>query len=363
MRFQCEVLCTGEIGTGTSYYGWPTMIRNRHGELLVVASGRREHLCPYGKIELFRSANLGADWSMPEVLVNGKLDDRDPGLLETPAGTLLVTWVPSIVWLDDWEVPGNGGSAEERAAMARTITLDDLWRERGVWMIRSADNGASWSAPYRIPVFTPHGPMVMADGTLGCIGLEAASSATWHISGGSWLGAPAFAVSKDDGLHWEVISRPPQPPGLCWSEPAAVQSNDGRLVAIYRNDGPGGRDLWQIDSWDGGHTWGTPRRISTGLPPHLAKLRDGRLLLTYGWRNYHGDNWVFPPSSIRARVSTNDGADWSEELVLIEDSPLPDMGYPSTAELDDGSLFTLWYDDRRRAGNNHFLRHIHWRLE
>ena len=50
----------GEIKTislqADRYHGWPTMIRRKNGELLVVCSGGREtHVCPFGRVELIRS--------------------------------------------------------------------------------------------------------------------------------------------------------------------------------------------------------------------------------------------------------------------------------------------------------------------
>src|SRR5690242_11901338 len=81
------------------YHGWPTIARRRNGELLVVCSGaREEHLCPWGRVELFRSGDGGRTWSppAPERLTHGPLDDRDAGVLETRRGTLLVNWFNSV---------------------------------------------------------------------------------------------------------------------------------------------------------------------------------------------------------------------------------------------------------------------------
>jgi hypothetical protein len=42
----------------------------------------------------------------------------------------------------------------------------------------------------------------------------------------------------------------------------------------------------QSESSDGGKTWTMPRSIGVwGFPSHLLKLKDGRLLMTYGYVN------------------------------------------------------------------------------
>ena len=74
------------------YHGWSTLTRRTNGELLVVCSGGREaHVCPFGRVELIRSTDDGRTWSFPRVLLDGPIDDRDAGIVETAKGTLLVT--------------------------------------------------------------------------------------------------------------------------------------------------------------------------------------------------------------------------------------------------------------------------------
>ncbi len=37
------------------YIGWPTIVRARAGELIIVFSGDRDdHVCPWGKMEMIR---------------------------------------------------------------------------------------------------------------------------------------------------------------------------------------------------------------------------------------------------------------------------------------------------------------------
>ena len=74
------------------YHGWPTLAARVSGQLLLVCSGGREgHVCPFGRVELMRSDDSGLSWSYPRVVMDGGIDDRDAGVLETSSGAMLIT--------------------------------------------------------------------------------------------------------------------------------------------------------------------------------------------------------------------------------------------------------------------------------
>jgi hypothetical protein len=56
--------------------------------------------------------------------------------------------------LDRWQAADLRATPEQRHALLDT------------WMLRSMDGGLTWSAPYRVPVNSPHGPTRLADGRL-----------------------------------------------------------------------------------------------------------------------------------------------------------------------------------------------------
>ncbi len=45
------------------------------------------------------------------------------------------------------------------------------------------------------------------------------------------------------------------------------------------------------------------------------------------------------PVSVRTKAQT-----WSEPIILSGDGAGFDLGYPSTVQLEDGSLVTVWYE-------------------
>ena len=72
-----------------------------------------------------------------------------------------------------------------------------------------------------------------------------------------------------------------------------------------------------------------------GNPPSLVKLKDGRLAITYGFRD--------EPYGIRAKLSSDNGETWSDEIVLRDDGGNWDLGYPRTAQRADGKMVTVYY--------------------
>lgn len=66
--------------------------------LLVYSGGRVAHVCPFGRVEVIRSRDDGATWTEPQVLLDSAIDDRDAGIGETAAGTLLGSTFTSLAY-------------------------------------------------------------------------------------------------------------------------------------------------------------------------------------------------------------------------------------------------------------------------
>ena len=55
------------------------------------------------------------------------------------------------------------------------------------------------------------------------------------------------------------------------------------------------------------------------------------------------------------------GRTWSAPIVISDDGN-GDLGYPSTVEMPDGELLTLWYEAKRPGAPMSVLRLARWRL-
>jgi len=316
------------------YIGWPTVAQKQDGELLVVLSGDRdEHVCPFGKTQIVRSADGGETWTEPETINDTVLDDRDAGILVCRSGVVIISWFTSLAF-EQHDYREAYGDAVVDGWQAVTAGLTDQDREEGLghWIRRSADGGRTWQPMQRIFGTAPHGPIQLDDDRLIFLG------------NGEEEGERTVTAeqSPDDGASWEIVGRVPFPEDVAgdWCEPHLAQATDGRLVAHFRHErgGEGERYLWQSESDDAGRTWTLAHKLPIwGYPPHLIRLRDGRLLTTYGYRR--------APFGQRACLSADGGDTWDldNEIVLRDDAESGDLGYPASVELQDGDMFTVYY--------------------
>ncbi|MBQ9788999.1 MAG: exo-alpha-sialidase [Lentisphaeria bacterium] len=352
---KANIIFSGLINSDNSYHGWPTLIKgNGENELIAVCSGGREaHICPFGRVYMYRSIDGGKNWSMTAKLSDGPLDDRDAGLCKTADGRLLMNYFTNILALSC----NLDKRPESWRDKLKEITLETLSREHGFWMRYSDDNGVTWSEKYSIAANNPHGASLLSDGSLILVGRQQSNSFAYMYEG-SRLGDKIVAIkSFDNGKTWEIISELPIAEGHSVSkcfEPYAIEAADGRIIAVIRdqNDFSNIRTYQTISS-DGGRTWSCPKVVSEGgYPAHLLKLKNGKLLMSYGYRN--------APYGIRCRISENSGDSWGEEIVLYDKGVSNDLGYPTTAELDDGKFITMYYEASSHSQSD--IKYCIWEL-
>lgn len=350
-----EILDTRVISPQPEYYcGWSTVARGASGKLMLAWSGRREaHVCPFGTVQWMTSDDNGESWTWPRTLIDSAIDDRDAGVLETAKGSILVTSFSSLAYESGLRKAEQAGTwSDEKLsrwkAAGYRIPADERKEQLGTWMLRSTDGGLNWSARYDCLVNSPHGPTQLSDGRLLYAGKQL------------WRDNPrvGVAISGDDGVSWDWLAEIPAREGddpNDYHELHAVETRDGRIIAQIRNHNEANhRETLQSESGDGGKSWSVPKSIGVwGLPSHLIRLADGRLLMTYGHRR--------APIGNLARISEDEGRTWSDPITISDDAASGDMGYPSTVQLDDGSLVTVWYE--RMSGNsNAVLRQARWRI-
>ena len=144
----------------------------------------------------------------------------------------------------------------------------------------SEDGGEIWSEPRRTPVTSPHGPVRLKNGKIFYLGKQ---------------------ITEDE-------------------------------VSILKNG-----SISAYESDDDGRSWTDPEPMGfLGAPPHMLLHSSGAIILTYSRRKV-GTQGVF------ARVSRDGGVTFGEETLIGPEAYIWDQGYPSTVELDGGSLLTVYY--------------------
>ena len=343
-HIETKVLCKQE----NRYIGWPTVTKTKSDELLAVFSGDRDqHVCPYGIVQMIRSQDNGETWSEPETVNNTPLDDRDAGILETKDGALVVSWFTSLAFDNERYYKNN--PAWERHAGKLGPETRKYWL--GNWTRRSTDNGKTWEEPVKQNGTAPHGPIELADGRLLYVG-------TGNLNGNK---VNSVEESLDGGKSWQLISTIPIPENediKDFHEPHVVELPEGKLVAQIRYHTSDKSDsyLRQSESYDGGKTWNVTHTTPMwGYPPQLIVLDNEWLLSVYGVRRN--------PYSERACISKDGGKTWDiANEIIIKHAINSDLGYPSSVQLDDGSILTIYYEIDKK-GEKTCLMGTKWRLK
>lgn len=148
----------------------------------------------------------------------------------------------------------------------------------------------------------------------------------------------ALFVSTDQGESWRHRGRIAVDPNqeITYQEPALCEDGRGGLVCFMRTHGADGR-LATTRSTDGVH-WKPPvLHDLIGHPFHPLALPDGRVLLSYGYRD--------EPFGIRVRMLDNAlmNPDDAEEIIIRDDGLCSDVGYPWAVQLRDGRVLLVYY--------------------
>ncbi len=334
------------------YNAWPTVCQDESGVVYAGWSGERvEHVCPFGKNLMSISTDGGETWTCPMIINDTWLDDRDVGMCSMGDNKLIMSSFHNKKGVYLNQLPRIEAGTEE---YSKAMTLayvneynnmpDGTFYTSGSFTRVSLDGGKTWEKANDAPASSPHGPIYTKDGRLLWLG---------RILDRSFPGADNYEImlieSKDMGKTWNKLSCIEKPKDMEFNgvgsdkillcEPDILEMNDGTLLGSIRVQGTETSDnhftMYNTFSYDGGKTWTKLEKTNIcGSPPHLLQLADGRIVCVYGRRE--------APFGIRAVISEDGGKTWGKEMVLSE-APNKDLGYPSTVQLVDGTLLTVYY--------------------
>ena len=347
------------------YYGWPTITRMDDGTLVAAASGlRTAHVCPFGRNVVLVSRDDGRSWTSPRVVNDSPLDDRDTGAVPVGENGLLLTWFTT----DNRPQLKRAPAADRARWEEATARINDtnVAANVGAWACQSRDAGETWEAPVRVPLTAPHGPIRRQSGDLLYLGKQFITNMQGFTTG---RGKIAAMNSDDGGLTWNELGEIPLIPGTRegnYHEPHVAELPDGTLVGMIRieeaeeapplaDSGVVNFSMVQTVSTDGGRTWSAGEPLNFhGCPPHLLVHSSGALVCVYGRRQR--------PYGERVMFSTDGGGSWEYDYSLRDDGPDSDLGYPSTVELADGRLLTMYYQKPDSPADKCSLLCSRWRL-
>ena len=318
--------------------GWPA----NHGiwswgnEILVGFSagtmkdnGPQRHAIDHDQPEehlLARSLDGGATWSIENPAEHGAL---------IPTGKALHGIAPpQYKQPTPIDCPGDIDFTHPEFALTVRMTDADVGPSRFYY---SYDRGHHWQGPFKLPQFDTPGIAARTDyvvnGQRDCLLFVTAAKQDREE------GRPLVVRTTDGGRTWKFVSWiGPEPAGFAIM-PSTVRLGSRELLTTLRVHE--GQRRW-IDAWrsaDDGATWTLVGRpvadTGEGNPPSLIRLADGRLCLTYGYRA--------APYGIRAKLSSDGGRTWGDEITLRAGAGGRDIGYPRSVERPDGKVVVVYY--------------------
>jgi len=296
--------------SGTEGYGCfriPALVRTPRGTLLAFAEGRKKGCSDTGDIDLVikRSEDHGLSWSKLQVIRDdGKDVCGNPApVVDESTGTiyLLFTW--------------NLGEDHE------SEIIDGVSKDtRRVFVMRSEDDGLSWSEAFEITASVKAANWTWY-ATGPCHGIQLTTgSATGrlvipcdHIEAGTKKYYSHTIYSDDHGQTWTLGGSTPQDQV---NECTVAELPGGRLILNMRNYDRSQKTRKLAFSDDGGITWGDLRSDPTLIEPicQASMLSvfpvDGHKLYFLNPAHEH------KRQNLTLRTSRDGGNSWPESWVL-----------------------------------------------
>lgn len=341
------------------YAAFPSLAVLPDGEIMLAFRRAPDHRWMYGPpqkedfhavdhvhfrshVAAMRLDGEGAVLTDPAILpVHAEAGDQDANLYVTNSGRIIQY---GFLWY-----PVPAASVRRLTELERKFHIQPEDGEGflywGSYSRYSDDGGHSWSDRFMMPTddlgYAPlfgrdpagavlRGRMVaLADGMLAVAGYSGGLKGYDHA-------AVRLFTSRDNGESWQVSRTLVGMKDAALQEPALAKWPDDSLTVFCRTGGLDDR-LVTARSSDGGATFEPPQAVDMmGHPHDPLVLPDGRLFLVYGYRHH--------PMGVRARlVAKGQRIEDAEEVVIRDDSPSRDTGYPSAVQLPDGRILIAYY--------------------
>lgn len=366
MKEKIEKMREGVIYKNAGLFGyaaWPTVGRLSDGRLMATFSaGRIMHVCPFGKTVACYSYDEGKSWTSPFAVADTPFDDRDGGIAVKGKQVLITTFNNTFSFQRAENARRGDGAVKD--IIENYIKLNENADNSlvGSWVYVSEDGGNTFPVGYRMPITAPHGPIVLRDGRYFYVGRSFSVEDKYLEKGvyREFLPEGIYYMTSEDGYNWTK----PQPipikavDGDLWCEPCAFEREDGGISVLVRvqrfSPAIGPLRTYQTDCSADGKEWSEPRDLGLlASPPHVMRHSSGALVCVVGRRE--------KPYAEQAIISRDDGKTWSEPINLSPKAVSGDMGYPSSAELSDGSILTAFYGSEKENEKSN-ISFVVWKL-
>jgi len=305
-----------------TWQGIPGLERTAKGRVFSSwFSGGAKEPAPENTVLLCHSDDGGRTFTEPQPMAFPKAGTRcfDPTLWIDPPGRL-------------WYIFNRGNKdTAQHDVWARICDVPDA-----AVPVFGPEFRVGYDAPY---AFRMNKPTVLSTGEW----IMPVTHATEPVH--DWFAGPkqlqGVGISTDEGKTWKLHGALKAP---SWAlECMITELRDGRLWLLTRT---GGGVLWESHSSDKGRTWTEAKASAIANPGSrffIRRLASGNLLLVNHYK-FTGR------SHLTAQLSTDDGATWSDGLLLDERK---NVSYPDGVQDKDGLIWITC--DRDRGGDGEIL--------
>ena len=294
---------------------------------------------------LARSVDGGLTWSIEQPLKKGHLVPRGEALHGTE--------IPGVKLPPITDCPGGIDFTHPDFAM--TLRMDNIHGGQSRFNY-SNDRGKNWRGPFKFPNLGTPGIAARTDYIV-----DGQQEATVFVTAGKSNGKEGrvlCARTTDGGKSFEFVGWVGEEIAGYEIMPSSIRLSPQHLICTTRVREPDYGPSWidAYESVDNGKNWKHLSRpvpdTGEGNPPSIIQLQDGRLCLTYGYRA--------KPFSICAKLSSDNGKSWSEEIVLRTGGGGRDIGYPCTKQCANGNVVTVYYFWEEALGHERFIGATVW---
>lgn len=312
--------------------------------------GRVTHVDPTAKDVFVVSEDGGKTFSsaMHVIVDDPDMSNQDPCIAVLSDGRIIATYFR-------WALVPIGQGEKVWGEVFRRFgrSLHDKYDclSDGICYSISDDNGATWR---QMSVLQPDG-YAKGSAVRGNIVEMPDGSLLLPFYGAKELdelSRVGLFKSEDRGESWFTFSEMgfDETGKKNYLEPGLFRTKSGRLIGLFRTQTdfliPGVKfddtylNLHIAVSDDDGKTFQPVEEIE-GLwgssPFHALQLQSGKVLVSYGYRR--------EPFGIRVKLCNSELTDLAsaEEIILRDDAPNGDLGYPHSIQLPDGSIMVSYY--------------------